>query len=607
MKSTPTISTADMNNPFNIKVGSDTQQYIQQGTASVGRAAPDGGNFLTFKDRNTGVSAAQNLLFSSGVYKGLTVDAALKKWSNNGYGGDIVPSLSGKTIDSLTPDEQTQVLNAMETKGENDATAPGTLTLSSIGKGNYTVGGGKPATPTPTQPASSFGKVMAPGSQPTMAARSGAAISSAVGVVKDIASAMTTSEQGAAADITAALPGSVTGVDQTRAAQQQSNTSDANFLKEMNANKAAGKPITPAQQQILDRIQKSTATPQTDAGAAITPALDKSNAQVAEDFVGVALDVASGGTFGKAAAGMDSGVLAAKTGAPTLLDKGAQVADTLLSAPAKRAAAKEFAAIVDMVKPVANKRVSLAAIRNGLGKAAAWFKPATLDADARSMQAARSVQGVVEKGKSMIENANSVIKAIGDEAASLKSKLATSKVTFTPQELNKALKGVKLPGLLRNNSTLDKTFGEIVSHVIDMSKTMPGKIGSVLDLRQEFDAEVERQFGDIYSSERDLTPVRQAVKAMRDALNDFIEDRVPQLEYKASLHLQSSMYDALENISEKATKEVGKMTPRMEALKKGAGNIAKYGGAVLVGTEGAKLIGEGFDAVMGAVNPNPSK
>jgi hypothetical protein len=129
-----------MNNPFNIKVGTATQSYIDNGQATVGPAAPDGGNFLTFKDRSTAVSAAQNLLFSSGVYKGLTVDAALKKWSNNAYGGDLVPGLSGKTIDSLTPDEQTQVLNAMETKGENDAVAPGTLTLQGLKPGSFTIG-----------------------------------------------------------------------------------------------------------------------------------------------------------------------------------------------------------------------------------------------------------------------------------------------------------------------------------------------------------------------------------------------------------------------------------------------------------------------------------
>lgn len=131
--STPQISTADMNNPFNIKAGGQTTQYIDQGKASMGRAAPDGGNFLTFKDRNDAVSAAQDLLFKSGVYKGLTVDAALKKWSNNAYGGDIVSGLGNSSLDSLTPEQQTQVLNAMETKGENDAVPGGVKTLQNVG------------------------------------------------------------------------------------------------------------------------------------------------------------------------------------------------------------------------------------------------------------------------------------------------------------------------------------------------------------------------------------------------------------------------------------------------------------------------------------------
>lgn len=151
-----------MNNPFNMKVGDQTQQYITNGQASVGRAAPDGGNFLTFKDRNSAITAAQGLLFNSGVYKGLTVDAALKKWSNNGYGGNVVPDLSGKNLDELTPDEQTQVLNAMETKGENDAVAPGVKRVSDFKQGQLSVVTPTAKPTTPVQP-QSFADKMASG------------------------------------------------------------------------------------------------------------------------------------------------------------------------------------------------------------------------------------------------------------------------------------------------------------------------------------------------------------------------------------------------------------------------------------------------------------
>ena len=579
-----------MNNPFNIKVGSDTQQYIDDGQASVGRAAPDGGNFLTFKDRSTAVTAAQSLLFSSGVYKGLTVDQALKKWSNNGYGGNIVPSLSNSSIDSLTPAQQEQVLNAMEMKGENDSVPSGTTRFSDFKAGQLTLvsagGAKKSSTPTKTG-ANPFGLPT-----PTLKQAATSVLNVAAPGV-----------QGFGQEMAAALPSSVNGVDMARNAQQQNNQSDTSFIQAMNKKKAAGQPLTAQQQQVLATTEKNAGTPQPDAGAQVNPAINDTPGKVLENAGETALDVASVGTYGAAARGMESGVLATKAN-PTVVAPVIKAADSLVESGIAKTAMKDLSKVVDMVKPVANKRVSISAIRDGLGKAASFFKPASLDADKAAVQAGKAAQKVgVKAGMSFIDAANTVIKGIGDEANALKSKLASSKVTFTPQELNKALKSVKLPGLLRNNSTLDKTFGEIVDHVIGMSKTMPGKIGSVLDLRQEFDSEVERQFGDIYASERDMTPVRQAVKATRDALNDFIEQRVPQLEYKNSLHFQSSLYDALDNLAEKGAKELGKVTPKAQAIKNTAKWIGKAGAAFALGDAAVQGVEKGFNAVMGGGTP----
>ncbi len=100
------------NNPLNIKVGTSTQAYIDNGAATVGQAGQDGGNFLKFNSAEEGLAAATALLFSP-VYNNLTVDQAMKKWSNNGYGGEITPDLKGKTINELVPDEQKRLISAM--------------------------------------------------------------------------------------------------------------------------------------------------------------------------------------------------------------------------------------------------------------------------------------------------------------------------------------------------------------------------------------------------------------------------------------------------------------------------------------------------------------
>lgn len=126
---TTTGGVSNNNNPLNIKHGGATSQYIDKYGASIGSTATDGGSFLRFKDSESGLQAGRDLLINSNVYKDLTVNDAMKKWSNSGYGGEIAPSLSGKKISELTPLEQDTLVHTMAGR-ENSKNAP--LKLSSL-------------------------------------------------------------------------------------------------------------------------------------------------------------------------------------------------------------------------------------------------------------------------------------------------------------------------------------------------------------------------------------------------------------------------------------------------------------------------------------------
>ncbi len=91
------LSVASRNrNPLNIKYGALTRKYVEQGLASISRIIPrDGGRFLKFQSATGGFRAAVDLL-TSPLYTSLGLDDALKRWSNNGYGAEIV----GKRIDA---------------------------------------------------------------------------------------------------------------------------------------------------------------------------------------------------------------------------------------------------------------------------------------------------------------------------------------------------------------------------------------------------------------------------------------------------------------------------------------------------------------------------
>jgi hypothetical protein len=103
------------NNPLNVKLGRDTQYLVDTGVATVGEPATDGGNFLRFKSMSDGLDAANKLL-TGPKYNSLTVDAALRRWSNNGYGGEIAEPLGIKPttlIKDLSPNQITWLTGVM--------------------------------------------------------------------------------------------------------------------------------------------------------------------------------------------------------------------------------------------------------------------------------------------------------------------------------------------------------------------------------------------------------------------------------------------------------------------------------------------------------------
>jgi hypothetical protein len=99
------------NNPLNIKASEFTQQY--PGVVGIDPSpATDGGNFLTFATPEAGFQAAQRLLQNPN-YQSLSVDAAMRRWSNNGYGDEILPSLRGRAMASLAPAELASLVQEM--------------------------------------------------------------------------------------------------------------------------------------------------------------------------------------------------------------------------------------------------------------------------------------------------------------------------------------------------------------------------------------------------------------------------------------------------------------------------------------------------------------
>lgn len=98
------------NNPLNIKFSDTTAGF---GGTDSGIEGQDGGTFAAFGSPEQGLQAAVKLLQSE-IYSGLTVDEAMKKWSNNGYGAEVSPSTAPSAqIDTLPEGDLLQLVTDM--------------------------------------------------------------------------------------------------------------------------------------------------------------------------------------------------------------------------------------------------------------------------------------------------------------------------------------------------------------------------------------------------------------------------------------------------------------------------------------------------------------
>jgi len=101
------------NNPLNVKYGGTTKKWVDNSLAILDPIpAADGGYFLKFNTVKDGWRAATDLL-TSNIYADLSIDAALRKWSGGGYGGEIVPLSPTKKIKHLDEEKLRKLMRAM--------------------------------------------------------------------------------------------------------------------------------------------------------------------------------------------------------------------------------------------------------------------------------------------------------------------------------------------------------------------------------------------------------------------------------------------------------------------------------------------------------------
>lgn len=111
-----------INNPLDIKYSPNVASL---GGADSGIRAADGGTFASFVTPEDGIQAAVIMLTNPGFgYSNLTVDAALRKWSSNGYGAGITSVPGNIVVSQLTQDQLGQLVTDMAWRESGAAIGP---------------------------------------------------------------------------------------------------------------------------------------------------------------------------------------------------------------------------------------------------------------------------------------------------------------------------------------------------------------------------------------------------------------------------------------------------------------------------------------------------
>lgn len=250
--------------------------------------------------------------------------------------------------------------------------------------------------------------------------------------------------------------------------------------------------------------------------------------------------------------------------------------------------------IVDIVAPKLSAKEAADALASRGGTKPGIFTAGKINTDPSVQRVADAVKehvpGFNPKG-SLVENINATKESVGKLAEDLKTRVIESgqdriyPIKELGSSMSKAIEKDDVSIGLKGTQ-FEKQAEALKDTALKIARENGGKVSDLLASRKEFDALVDKIYPNLYDKE--YTPMRNAVKSIRDAMTDFTEDHLPaDVALRDSLTAQSRLLRAIENMSEKAAggegKEIGRTTLEKAgvAIKNhpvvsGFGGIAAY-------------------------------
>lgn len=271
-----------------------------------------------------------------------------------------------------------------------------------------------------------------------------------------------------------------------------------------------------------------------------------------------------------------------------------QTTGKALQASAKSSIEKSVADYAsELVRPETSKAVRTSEVGRTTEKGFGPFKSSIVAptySEAKSAEEVAKIPGINPRA-TLQQNFN-VIKDYNTKLSeTLKADLAKNDFIFPKKELMSRLNVVKQtlaenPSLVGDSA---KTAEKLVNQFQKLVNDAPAKGSSLLQVRKEFDRLVESQKGSKVFDPKNETAFTIALREIRQAANSFLDEKATNVAVKDSLHQQSALFNAMDNIAPKAATEAN--TAFQRALQRvgeviGTKNRLVQGVAAAVGVGG---------------------
>lgn len=198
------------------------------------------------------------------------------------------------------------------------------------------------------------------------------------------------------------------------------------------------------------------------------------------------------------------------------------------------------------------------------------------------------------------QNIQAMKSAQKTSATAIRSGLEKSDAIWNQNELKGVMDSVEKPLTIKSDSTLNKTAENFKKAALNIANKAEKKTVGLLDVRQDIDDLINKEFPkNIYTKD---TPIGQYVRKFRQAINDHIESKIPEgklpngQSFRGELRRQNLLYNAIDNVAEKAPKVGESARPILGRIRDFAkkhpiitGGAAALGGERILKKMGAPL------------------